>query len=208
LEGNKIPFKDGIPQVASSELFKFSPLFLKEYFPYMIELGRSFIQPKYQSTADRGSIFSLDNLWDGLGSLIVNFPEIKYFFGKVTMYTSYNITARDYLLRFMQIYCPDKDNLVSPIIPVPIQTDLKEIDKYFNGLPKVDAFNALKKKAKQLAHNLPPLISAYIKLSDTMKSFGTAINHEFGAVEETGILITIKDMHESKLRRYVNTANF
>jgi hypothetical protein len=181
---------------------------MKDYFPYMIELGRSFIQPKYQSKTDRGSIFSLDNLWDGLGALIVNFPKMKYFFGKVTMYTSYNITARDYLLRFMQIYCPDNDNLITPIVRVPFQTDLKEIDEYFKGLTKVDAFNALKKKAKEFDENLPPLISAYIKLSDTMKSFGTAINHDFGAVEETGILITIKDMHESKLKRYVNTANF
>ena len=37
-----------------------------------------------------------------------------------------------------------------------------------------------------------------------MKTFGTVINHEFGGVEETGI-ITISDIYEAKTDRHIET---
>ncbi|MCL2681884.1 MAG: GNAT family N-acetyltransferase [Bacteroidales bacterium] len=201
LEGSVIPIKDGVPQIATSELFHFSPKFIKDYLPQTIELGRSFIQPKYQSS--RNGLFSLDNLWDGLGALVVHNPDVDYFFGKVTMYTTYNVTARDYLLRFMNLYFCDAEHLVTPIEPVHLVTDLNEIDAYFKGLSLEDAFKATNKKIRELGENIPPLISAYIKLSSTMKTFGTAINEHFGNVEETGILIKISDIYEDKMARHV-----
>jgi hypothetical protein len=201
LECSVIPIKDGVPQIATSELFHFSPKFIQDYLPKTIELGRSFIQPNYQSS--RNGLFSLDNLWDGLGALVVYNPDVEYFFGKVTMYTTYNVTARDYLLRFMNLYFKDAEQLVTPIEAVHLATDLKEIDAYLNGLSLDEAFKATNKKVRELGENIPPLISAYIKLSSTMKTFGTAINEHFGGVEETGILIKISDIYEEKKSRHV-----
>lgn len=204
LEGSEIPVVDGVPQIATSELFRFSPKFIREYLPQMTELGRSFIQPNYQSATDlRKGLFSLDNLWDGLGSLMVYNPGVKYFFGKVTMYPSYNVTARDYLLRFMDLYFHDEERLVTPIKPVRLVTDLNEMDAYFKDLSLEEAFRATNKKVRELGENIPPLINAYIKLSSTMKTFGTAINEHFGGVEETGILIKISDVYEGKKLRHV-----
>ncbi len=208
LEGSAIPVKEGIPQIATSELFRFSPKFVKEYLPKTIELGRSFIQPHYQSATDmRKGLFSLDNLWDGLGALVVYNPDVEYFFGKVTMYTTYNVTARDYLLRFMNLYFRDEEQLVTPIEPVHLVTDLNEIDAYLKDLSLENAFKATNKKIRELGENIPPLISAYIKLSSTMKTFGTAINEHFGGVEETGILIKISDIYEDKKSRHVKIEN-
>ncbi|GHV72660.1 hemolysin A [Bacteroidia bacterium] len=205
LEGNVIPVVNGIPQIATSELFLFSEFFMREYFSKTIELGRSFIQPHYQGTTDpRRGLFSLDNLWDGLGALVSNNPHIDYFFGKVTMYPTYNVTARDYLLRFMKLYYNDPDQLVTPIESVHLVTDIDEIDHFFKGLSQDEALRALNKKVREYGENIPPLISAYIKLSPTMKTFGTAINAHFGAVEETGILIRIQDIHSQKKERHVN----
>ena len=201
LEGSVVPIIDGIPQIATSKLFHFSQKFIQEYLPQTIELGRSFIQPKYQSS--RNGLFSLDNLWDGLGALVVHNPDVDYFFGKVTMYTTYNITARDYLLQFMNLYFYDAERLITPLEPVQLVTDLNEINAYYNGLPLEDAFKAANKKIRELGENIPPLIGAYIKLSSTMKTFGTAINTEFGDVEETGILIKISDIYEEKKSRHV-----
>ncbi|MDR2907015.1 MAG: GNAT family N-acetyltransferase [Bacteroidales bacterium] len=201
LEGSIIPIKDGVPQIATSELFHFSPKFIQDYLPQTIELGRSFIQPNYQSS--RSGLFSLDNLWDGLGALVVYNPDVDYFFGKVTMYTTYNVAARDYLLRFMNLYFKDEEQLVTPIEAVHLVTDLNEIDTYLNGLSLEEAFKATNKKVRELGENIPPLISAYIKLSSTMKTFGTAINADFGSVEETGILIKISDIYEDKKSRHV-----
>jgi hypothetical protein len=42
-----------------------------------------------------------------------------------------------------------------------------------------------------------------MNLSPTMKTFGTIINNDFGDVEETGIMITLKDMYISKVNRHL-----
>lgn len=53
---------------------------------------------------------------------------------------------------------------------------------------------------RALGENIPPLFNSYMNLSPTMKTFGTSLNPEFGDVEETGILVTLSDIYESKKR--------
>ncbi len=209
LLGKDIPVdKAGNIKLATSRLFHFSQKFINEYLPTTIELGRSFVQPAYQSSkAGSKSLFALDNLWDGLGSLIVSHPEMKYFFGKVTMYTHFNQQARDLILGFMGKYFNDPDNLIYPHSPVNIgltQTDLKEI---FHGNTYVDDYKILTKKVREFGENIPPLFNAYMNLSPSMRTFGTAINDRFGDVEETGIIITINELYKQKIGRHVSTFN-
>ena len=190
--------------LATSELFSFSDKFIKEYMPYTIELGRSFIQPNYQSTnIRRKGLFALDNLWDGLGALMLRHPDIKFFFGKVTMYTSYHMSARNTLLNFLNIYFPDNDKLVTPITPL----DYDNINPYYGDLFKnldyKDAYKIMSKAVRDLGEHIPPLINSYMNLSPNMKVFGTAINEHFGGVEETGILVSIKDVYPEKIERYM-----
>jgi len=197
---------DNKVHLATTELFNFSPLFYKEYLPYTIELGRSFIQPLYQPSEQfRKGLFSLDNLWDGLGAIVVDNPSQKHFYGKVTMYTDFNVQARDYILSFMQHYFPDKDKLVTPIHSVTIKTDVSLFLNELKNLSYKDGHALLNKYVRSLGENIPPLVNAYMNLSPTMKSFGTAINPTFGGVEETGILVTIADIYESKKDRHVNS---
>lgn len=78
-------FIDGKVHLATTELFDFSPKFYSDFLPYTIELGRSFIQPMYQPSEQfRKGLFSLDNLWDGLGAIVIDNPNIQYYYGKVT----------------------------------------------------------------------------------------------------------------------------
>lgn len=197
---------NGEVKLATTELFKFNPKFYQEYLPYTIELGRSFIQPQYQPSEQfRKGLFSLDNLWDGLGALVVDNPDQKYFYGKVTMYTDFNVTARDYILSFMQHYFPDKDNLVTPIHGLSNKSDVSKFLEELKGLDYKEGHAHLNKLVRALGENIPPLVNAYMNLSSTMKTFGTAINPTFGGVEETGILVTIKDIYESKKERHVNS---
>lgn len=82
---------DGKPRIATSHMFNFSKRFIDTYLPETIELGRSFVRLEYQSSrAGAKAIYALDNLWDGLGALTVEYDEIKYLFGKMTMYPSYS----------------------------------------------------------------------------------------------------------------------
>ncbi|MDL2283265.1 GNAT family N-acetyltransferase [Odoribacter sp. OttesenSCG-928-G04] len=198
--------KDGEPDLATTELFRFSEPFKTEYLPKMIELGRSFVQPMYQSTKmGRKSLFALDNLWDGLGALTVDYPEIKYFFGKVTMYTSFNMNARDMILYFMKKYFNDQKSLVVPIHPLKIQLDENKLSALFTGSNYDEDYKILSRNVRDLGENIPPLINAYMSLSPSMKMFGTAINPGFGGVEETAILINIADVYDVKKTRHIST---
>jgi len=198
--------KKGIIQLATTELFEFSGKFLKEYFPYTIELGRSFVTPQYQPSAEnRKGLFSLDNLWDGLGAIVVDNPDIKYFFGKVTMYRDFNLKARDRILYFMQYYFPDKDNLVIPIEALGSNYNVGTFAKKLKGKDYKDGHTILNHEVRALGENIPPLVNAYMNLSASMRMFGTCLNPEFGDVEETGILLTIPDIYPSKKERHIDT---
>lgn len=200
------PSKNGIIHLATTELFQFSEDFIKNYLRYTIELGRSFVQPKYQPSAEnRKGLFSLDNLWDGLGAIVIENPDIKYFFGKVTMYLHYNRMARDMILFFMNYFFPDKENLAKPIKELGIENDMSAFENEIRNLEYKEAHHVLNKHVRTLGENIPPLVNSYMNLSSTMKTFGTALNDHFGDVEETAILVTIEDIFESKKERHINT---
>jgi hypothetical protein len=193
-------------RLSTSHLFNFSDKFKNDYLPYMIELGRSFVQPAYQSTnRARKGIYALDNLWDGLGAILVHNEDKKYFFGKITMYTHFNQIARNLILYFLATQFGDPENLVTPIIPLTIDWNDAEMKMIFDGKNYNENYKILSKKVRSHHENIPPLFNAYMNLSPSMKTFGTIVNHEFGDVEETGILITIADLYPEKLTRHVST---
>ena len=189
--------------LSTEHYFRFGDKFRQEYLPYMIELGRSFVQPKYQNRrANPKGLYALDNLWDGLGALVATNPHVKYFFGKVTMYMEYNNDARNTLLYFLKKYFPDTENLVQPIYPIELDIDGEAMERLFTGGSYMEDYKILTKEIRSHGENIPPLINAYMNLSPSMKVFGTVRNPDFGDVEETGILITISDIYIEKFERY------
>ena len=198
--------EDGKPKLATAHLLNFSEKFIEEYLPRTIELGRSFVSLEYQSTLlGRKGIFALDNLWDGLGALSVIDSNIKYFFGKVTMYGTYDKEARNMILYFLHKHFPDSDKLVTPIHPLETNTDLEKMQALFTGKTFKDDYKILNKEIRQRGYNIPPLINAYMNLTTNMRFFGTAINDEFGDVEESGILIEIDQILEDKRIRHIES---
>ena len=195
----------GQPILATSHMFHFSDKFIKDYLPYTIELGRSFVTLEYQATRnDSKGLFALDNLWDGLGALSVIMPNCKYFFGKMTMYPSYNRRCRDMILYFLNKHFPDKENLIVPMTPLQMDHDPKEFESMFCCDDFHDDYIILNRVIRSCGLTIPPLVNAYMSLSPTMKMFGTAINDGFGDVEETGILIAIDEIIESKRIRHID----
>jgi hypothetical protein len=200
------PFENGTVKLATTELFSFSKKFIAEYVPYTVELGRSFVQPQYQpSVNNRRGLFSLDNLWDGLGAIIVDNPDVKHFYGKVTMYPDFNAEARDMIHFFMNLYFPDKDELVRPIHPLLYKTDVSAFRGIFSGDNYKDDHTLLTRHVRALGEHIPPLVNAYMNLSLTMKNFGTSVNDHFGEVEETGILVSIADIYDTKKERHISS---
>ncbi len=184
------------------ELFHFSEKFIQEYLPKSIELGRSFVQPKYQ--ASRKGIFALDNIWDGLGALLCMSPEIEYFYGKMTMYKSYNKLARDLILFFLQKHFSPKENLIQPIKPLNLYHKKNLLASILLADKFEDDYKILVRETNNLQCKIPPLVNIYMGLSPTMQFFGTSDNEEFGDVEESTILISIKDIYPIKKERHIN----
>lgn len=205
IRGCDIKIQNGIPRIATSHMFRFSKEFLEDYLPATIELGRSFVRVEYQSSrAGVKAIYALDNLWDGLGALTVVYPEIKYLFGKMTMYPSYHRECRDMLLAFLNKHFPDPDELVRPIHPLE-GVNWQRYKDVFNGETFKDDYRILNQAIRSYGYNIPPLVNAYMSLSPTMRLFGTAINDEFGDVEETGIFYVIDEIFDEKKDRHIST---
>lgn len=207
LLGNEVKFDEhGKPILATAHMFNFSEKFLKEYLPTTIELGRSFVTLEYQSTrAGSKGLFALDNLWDGLGALTMIKPNVKYFFGKMTMYPSYSRLGRDMILYFLKKHFTDKDELITPMEPLKIETDPDMLKKLFCYDTFKEDYKVLNTEVRKLGYNIPPLVNAYMSLSPTMRMFGTAINDGFGDVEETGILIAVDEILEEKRVRHIES---
>lgn len=198
--------ENGILMLATAHLFHFSERFCKEYIPYTLELGRSFVQPDYQSSkAGAKALFALDNLWDGLGALTVDHPEVKYFFGKVTMYSHFHTEARNLIQYFFQKYFRDRENLVYPIKPVDFGIDQQKMAELFIGKDYKEDYKILSQGVRQFGETIPPLFNAYMNLSPSMKTFGTSVNESFGNVLETGIILIVSDLYQAKVGRHIET---
>ncbi|MDR1344953.1 MAG: GNAT family N-acetyltransferase [Tannerellaceae bacterium] len=198
---------EGRPILATSHLFNFSRKFIEDYLPYTVELGRSFVTLEFQMTREGSTkgLFVLDNLWDGLGALSVVDPTLKYFFGMMSIYNTYNQDARDMVLYFLSRHFPDVDKLITPICPLQTNPDVVRMEAIFHSDNFKENYKTLTQEVRKFNINVPPLVNAYMSLSPKMRCFGTATNHKFGEVEDTGILIAIGEILEEKKRRHIET---
>ena len=206
--GNDIKMdENGQPLLATAHMFHFSDKFIKEYLPHTLELGRSFVAPEYQSSkAGAKSLFALDNLWDGICAVMMEKPEMKYFFGKMTIYPTYNREARDLILNFLESHYGDPDELVRPYEPIKLTTDQEYLDSIIDkSLTFKESYKLLNTEVRKHGVNIPPLVNAYMGLSPTLKMFGGCVNHELNMIEDYGILISFDDMYEEKKARHLDS---
>jgi hypothetical protein len=137
--------------------------------------------------------------------MIIENPDVKYFFGKMTMYPDYDRSARDIVLYFLRKYFPDTETLMQPKESVICETPDSVIADLFSASTFEENYKILIQAVRRKGEHVPPLVNAYMNLSPTMRTFGTAINHGFGDVEETGILIYIDDIYPRKKERHLKT---
>jgi hypothetical protein len=196
---------DGQPKFVMAHLFSFSEKFITDYMPHTIELGRAFVQPDYQTTKmGMKSLFALDNLWDGLGALIHSVEGSRYFIGKVTIYNTFNLKARELIYEYMNKHFYDHEGLIKPHLPIHVSEENQQLAKtIFTENSPSDDYKLLIKAVRHEGENVPAMFNAYLTLTDTMKVFGTILDHDFGSVYETGMMVIMDDLHETKKQRYV-----
>ena len=201
-----VPDWKGQPMMPSSHLFRFTRYFIKHFLPHTIELSRSFVSPDYQSTRNASkSLYALDNLFDGLGALIKIYrKDMKYFFGKMTIYPSFPKEGLNMIMFFLRKHFGRKEDLlVIPKNKIEIVDDA-HLENVFTEKDFKEDYKILKAEIHKLGVNIPPLVNSYMNLSPTMKSFGAAVNDEFGDVIEAGILIKFDDLFPAKSERHIN----
>lgn len=198
--------EDGQPDLVTASMYNFTQEFIDDYLPYTIELGRSFVHPDYQaSKMGSKSLYALDNLWDGLGAITVLRPDMKYFFGKVTVYPNYDEHARELIFTFLDTHFGEVGSLLEPIDPFKRSVVAKEYEDLFSGTDFKEEYKILNGKVRERGVNIPPLVNTYMCLSPKLRSFGYAVCEEMRGVIEFAIMVPIYEMYEEKKARHIET---
>lgn len=200
LLGSEAEIRDGQPYITSAHLFRYSERFIREFLPYSVEFGRAFVQPMYQKR-EMGvkALFALDNIWDGIGALLYNHPEIRYLFGKVTIYPDYNATARELIYNYLDRFHRGDRTLFAPYHEEKVQA----IPTPFEGDDLDQNYHLLQHAVREQGTVIPPMFTAYLNITDHLMFMGNAINDELSNVYETGIMVSMDTVYAEKKERYM-----
>lgn len=201
LFGSEAEIINGQPFITSAHLFHYSERFIRDYLPQTIEFGRAFVQPMYQKR-EMGvkALFALDNIWDGIGAIVYNNPELRWMIGKVTIYPGYNETARELIYNYLETYHKGEEGLFEPYNLLPIQ----HIETPFLGTNPQENYHTLQHAVREQGTVIPPMFSAYLNLTNDLQFFGNAVNDELANVYETGIMVDLNAVYPEKKERYIN----
>lgn len=203
LFGHEAEIRNGQPFITSAHLFHYSERFIRDYLPNTIEFGRAFVQPMYQKR-EMGvkALFALDNIWDGIGAVLFNHPEMRYMIGKVTIYPGYNEQARELIYAYLDRYHKGEQGLIEPYHPLLSQP---LTHSPFEGEDKQENYHILQHAVREQGTVIPPIFTAYLNLTNNLQFFGNAINDEFGDVLESGIMVDLETVYPEKKERYINS---
>lgn len=203
LFGHEAEIRNGQPFITSAHLFHYSERFIRDYLPNTIEFGRAFVQPMYQKR-EMGvkALFALDNIWDGIGAVLFNHPEMRYMIGKVTIYPGYNEQARELIYAYLDRYHKGEQGLIEPYHPLLSQP---LTHSPFEGEDKQENYHILQHAVREQGTVIPPIFTAYLNLTNDLQFFGNAINDEFSDVLESGIMVDLETVYPEKKERYINS---
>ena len=185
------------------QYYSLSPRFVNDYFPSAVELGRSFVSPEYKCGGERHAIYALDALWEGLGRVVVE-ADARYLFGRVTLYPSLGIRARNLIVGFMRYLFPQREALVSARVPLRVGLSRYRCRKLFVGETLTENYRILLSLVRRMHNVVPPIISSYMRLSPTMQTFDAYENRDLGDVAEVAIMLTVDDFYDNIKRRYLS----
>ncbi|QOG12400.1 lysophospholipid acyltransferase family protein [Arcobacter sp. FWKO B] len=183
----------------TSSLFNYNSGFAN-YLQDSIELGRSFVQPKYWGTR------ALDYLWYGIGAYLKNHRNIKYMFGAVSLSSTYPSIAKDLIINYYSNYFKDSNNLVTPKNPYQYSNNLNEVNYLFGYNDKKLDFKILKSALNDVGFVVPTLYKQYSDLceDDGVKFLGFNTDTNFSNCVDGFILVDISKIKTPQKNRYIN----
>ena len=197
-ESNFIFKNIGVKGFYSNELFKFN----QEFSPYLrnsIELGRSFVQPKYWGTR------ALDYLWYGIGAYLKNNPHIKYMFGPVSISATFPSIAKDMMIFYYSYYYGEKEALVEPKVPYTYSNNLLEITELFILDDKKKDFKFLRTTLSNIGFSIPTLYKQYSEITQDggVRFLGFNVDKTFSDCVDGLILLEVEKIKDSAKQRYI-----
>lgn len=190
---------DGNQGLYSTTLFQYS-CDMEPYFARGIELGRSFVQPKYWGKR------SLDYLWYGIGAYLTKHPEVRYMFGPVSLSGHYPTLAKDLIVQFYRTYFADPEHLAVSFNPYQINVEHAElIDCFFTGHSYEEDFRILKEQLGNLGAAVPTLFKQYSELCDDqgVRFLDFGVDADFGYCVDGLVLVDLDNVKDSKRKRYL-----
>ncbi|AFJ03578.1 Putative hemolysin [Methylophaga frappieri] len=186
-------------EIYSTELFDYQPA-MQPYFEQGIELGRSFVSPKYWGKR------SLDYLWYGIGAYLKQYPEIRYLFGPVSLSNSYPAYAQALIVAYYQHYFPDNEQLATA--RVPFVADAGSVARAQEVLQKNDADADFAMLKNQLAHMQMTVPTLYKQYADVCESGGVRfidfnVDADFGYCVDGLVMVDLHQLKPAKRKRYL-----
>lgn len=189
----------GVKGFYSNTIFKYN----EDMTPYLqnsIELGRSFVQPKYWGTR------ALDYLWYGIGAYLKKNPNIKYMFGPVSMSASFPKVAKDMMVYYYSHYFKHDKNLVSPKQAYQYSNNINDIKDIFNLNDRKKDFKLLKSTLSNMNCSVPTLYKQYSDIAEEggAKFLNFNVDPDFADCVDGFILVEVDKIKDGPRKRYID----
>jgi putative hemolysin len=199
----RIQAQDSSRGIYSEELFAYDKEKMQPFFEQGIELGRSFVSPKYWGRR------SLDYLWYGIGAYLQRYPEVRYLFGPVSLSNSYPDFAKALIVSYYQHYFADEQQLACARVPYVVEGELKQ--QVFQTLTGEDAEEDFAALREQLTHMNVTVPTLYKQYADVCEKGGVRfidfnIDADFGHCIDGLVMVDLQQLKASKRKRYLGKA--
>lgn len=189
----------GKDNLYTSTLFNLKPE-IAPYLPYSIELGRSFVQPRYWGKR------SLDYLWFGIGAYVAQHPEIKYLFGPVSLSDAYPQNAKELIIGFYQQQLGSGQDLAEAKRPVTLSKNNQKIAEEMLSGDYKESFKKLNTLLDLDGVKVPTLFKQYAEVTDDKgcRFIDFSIDPNFNACIDALIMVELDKLKPKKRDRYLN----
>jgi len=196
--GDFISTNTGAKGFYSNTLFKYGDDFLP-FLKTSIELGRSFVQPKYWGTR------ALDYLWYGIGAYLKNNPNVKHMFGPVSISGAFPSVAKDLMIFYYSHYFRNEKELVYAKMPYQYSSNIKDLKEILSLDDRKKDFKILKSSLNNMGVTVPTLFKQYSNVceEDGVKFLGFNVDSSFSDCIDGFILVSVDKMKSDAKKRYI-----
>ena len=200
----KVISEQGMEGLYTNSLFAFDEN-MNGYFSQAIELGRSFVQPKYWGKR------SLDYLWYGIGAFLQKEPRFRYLFGAVSLSDHYPKASKDLLVYFYSLYFSEQQTPARSFNPYNIEASVSnELKDTFVGNDYKKDFTQLKSLLANMGVAIPTLYKQYTELCEPggVKFLDFGVDADFAGCVDGLVLVDIDKLKQKKRKRYLETGKY